>query len=232
MTRAAIMQPYFFPYVGYFQLMRAVDIVVWLDDAQFSPRSWIVRNRVMVNGSPTWYSFPVRHGSQNSTIAQARYALDHPAAADAVKTIQRAYARRRGGDRALDLASAALRSPDESVARVNAATIQDSLPLLDISVETRLASDMGATHLGGTDRILEICRILGATTYVNLPGGRHLYRHDEFARHHLGLRFIEPTFCEYPQGQPAFVSGLSILDVIACLGEEASSVTRTFSLAE
>jgi hypothetical protein len=232
MTRAAIMQPYLFPYVGYFQLLQAVDVVVWLDDAQMVPRTWIVRNRVLVNGAPRWFSLPVHHASQRATIGQSRYALDHPDAAAAVKTLKHAYGGCTGGDLAHQLGLAVLQSEDSSVASVNEAAIRRCLPALGVTVEMRHSSDTGTSFLRGSERILEICRLLGATTYVNLPGGRHIYRHEEFARHNVGLRFIQPEFRAYPQPAPSFVPGLSILDAIASLGSDTGMLTApgTFSL--
>lgn len=197
--RIAVQQPYFAPYLNYFRLMRAVDVFVFLTDVQYVRRSWMNRNRIRSNAARGWsyLTVPLAAHDQRTSIRRIRLAdpawprscrqrlantygvLDHPAL-DAV------------GDPCATLAPYLCRSTT-ALARLLGArcAIADSADL-------RLPAD-----LRGAGRLREICRRLGATEYLNLPGGRRLYGQDDLGN--TALRFVDP-----PEGE----SDLSALDTL------------------
>jgi hypothetical protein len=192
--RLAIMQPYFLPYIGYFQLMSAVDKLVLLDDVNYINRGWINRNRVAVNGEPYWLTLPLAKASQNRLINEIEI-IDDPAwKRKTMRTVELSYHNSAFANQALPLFSEILQ---ESRGRLSTflffqlRRVADYIGL-DVKIEptsTKYPKE-GRT---GQDRILDICRREGAISYVNLPGGRSLYDPQTFAEAGIKLLFIAPN---------------------------------------
>lgn len=215
--KLAVMQPYLFPYLGYFQLMRAVDRFVIYDDVTFIKQGWINGNRTLHRGSARRFSVPVEHGSSHVLISETRIhgerflhwrrkflhtlAQDY-AGAPEVRPVTALVERVLGQD-TLSVGELARRS----LTGVTTYLGLDPVPANSSAVYQN-------RHLSGEERILDICDRERADTYVNLPGGRSLYHPGAFASRGVALRFLKPTLDPYPQGGPAFVPGLSIIDVL------------------
>jgi WbqC-like protein family len=84
----SIMQPYFFPYIGYFQLAACSDIFVFHDDVQYIKGGWVNRNRILRDGQPRWLTLPVRKGASRLTIQQRQYQLDEPVTARVLRRVE------------------------------------------------------------------------------------------------------------------------------------------------
>lgn len=219
------MQPYFFPYLAYLQMLSAVDAVVFLDDAQFVPRRWINRNRIVVSGDVRWLTLPVKRASQKTAIRDVLYDLATRDNARALRGFDLEFGRLPGYDPAKALLLAAFEGK-ASVAENNIESVTMALALLGKPMQAFFrSSELGVDDLSGPDRIIALSQSVGATDYVNLPGGQSLYDERVFRSAGLALQFIAPTFPEYRQSTESFVPGLSILDVIARAGlNEASSM--------
>lgn len=188
--RISVMQPYFLPYAGYFRLMCDVDVFVVLDNVQFPRGGWVHRNRLgRSDGRLGWLTLPLCKQPLATTIQQTRLRGD---------ALTREWAGRvnafPAGRWALD--------PSRPVgdllcleSDLLALTLRRSLALcatlLGLTVPFVSASELGCDPaLTGSDRILAICRLLGATGYLNLPGGRKLYDAQEFQRSGIALEFL------------------------------------------
>lgn len=221
MTTLAIMQPYFFPYLGYFQLMAAADRFVIYDDVAYIKNGWINRNRLLLNGRPHYFTLPLRGASPNKKIHEVHVQPQATWRRKMEQTFLQAYAGAPGLGLVMDLLKATLDSvTDEQTvdeyARCSLLTVHRCLGL---TVQVEPTSRVyGNEHLRGQDRVIDICKREGATTYLNAPGGRSLYDEEHFSAEGISLGFIDPILSEYSQLKARdFVSGLSMLDLIANL---------------
>ena len=222
MKSVAIMQPYLLPYVGYFQLMESVDTFVLLDDVQYIRRGWVNRNRILLQGTPTTVSIPVAHTHRSSLINEMRIAPQAERELSKFnKSIHHAYIGRPGWQTLQPLIErlAAARGEDLILPLLEALLIEVRTRL-KLNCHLRLSSTIDHTPGKGTQRILSLVKAVGGDTYINPPGGVDLYDDKNFQDENIDLYFLKPQFPSYPQiGTTDFVSGLSILDLLAHVSE-------------
>jgi len=209
--KLAAMQPYFFPYLGYYQLAAGVDRFVFLDDAAFITRGFIHRNQILLDGRPYRFTLPVEQASQHRSIAEHRFATGF---ARFLQQLRHGYARAPFFHDVLRLVESAWESGGGNVAAVCAASVEAVFAHLGLALPAARASALGVAGRG-QERILALCRHFGAASYVNAPGGRTLYDTRAFGAAGVRLCFVQPEFPAYPQpGAAAFVPGLSMIDVL------------------
>lgn len=212
----AIMQPYFLPYLGYFQLVRAVDTFVIYDNIEFSKGGWVQRNRILLNGVDALFSLPLKKDSDYLDIRDRRLADTFPT--ERVKLLRRidaAYHRAPEHARIMPLVEACFVYESDNLfdfIRHSVQLISDHLGLTTrFVVSSTLTADR---HLKGQERVLGICREMGCRTYVNAINGQAMYDRPTFEAHGINLRFIKMHQIEYPQFDHAFIPNLSIVDVL------------------
>jgi hypothetical protein len=215
----AVMQPYFFPYLGTYQLAQAVDAFVFFDDVAFIKKGYIHRNALLGPGGPQPFTLPVRDVSQNRTIAEHSYAGDwRPFLA----TLQQLYRRAPMFDAVYPLVESVALDPDENVARKNALSFTRVFAYLGLARDWAFASRHALPPgLRAQARILALCEREGAGTYVNAAGGRALYQPEAFAAAGVALRFISNEAPPYPQGRDSFTPNLSMIDLLMHCPPEA-----------
>lgn len=212
------MQPYFFPYLGYFALMAAVDVFVAYDNVQFSRPGWINRNRILRDGSPEWWTATVADSPHTHLINQRRY-RDWPTQRERLLDLLR-QRYRKAPQRAegLALVESALPDDEDNVARCNTRLLMRLAAALDLPCRVLCASELAHDiHLRGEARVLALAAALEATDYVNAPGGRGLYTNANFEAQGIALRFVEPAPDAYRQFDHPFVPCLSIVDALMFL---------------
>lgn len=212
--RLAIMQPYFLPYIGYFQLIAAVDQFVIYDRIKYTKKGWINRNRFLLNGADAMFSLPLKKGSDALDVVDRELAPDF----DRPKLLsQFAGAYRRAPEFAptFALLERIVRHDDDNLFRFIHHSVTALCAHLGIGTPIRISSTLHFDNeLKGQDKVLAICEAAGANRYINSIGGTDLYAKHEFAVRGIELQFLKPRPFEYPQfGQP-FVPWLSILDVL------------------
>ena len=232
------MQPYLFPYLGYFQLAAAVDEFWLLDTVQFIRRGWMNRNNLLVNNQKLLFTIPVNSGSRDQLIIDKTYNRDDALKAldKLSKTILVAYKDAPYRDATLNLVrkfSLHLERTDQPVDFTTATEIalRACFDVIGLSTPIRRVSSLGLedTHTGQA-RIISVCKAIGAMEYVNMIGGHDLYKRETFAAHGIDLWFLQPVLPQYDQRTPEFESGLSILDVIAHVPPD--KIRNMLSLAE
>lgn len=227
MNSIAIMQPYFLPYLGYFQLIASVDTFVVLDDVQLTKNSWINRNRLLIAGEPRWVTAPVKKNNGSlGAIRDHDYDLTEIFWRKTKETIRQNYPRASGKDSALQLFTEWEESDVENVSISNwylTSQIMKSLGIRPERVVFSSENDLG-TGLNGQERIVRICQELGCDHYVNLPGGRGLYDSNYFEENHIRLSFIEPELVPYRQTIESFEPALSVLDFLMNVGLDSSAL--------
>lgn len=221
--RLAIMQPYFFPYVGYFQLMHAVDRFVYYDDVAFRKQGWINRNRMLVQGRPAFFTVPLEDASSFRKIYETRIAPGEDWKKKMLRSFQVSYGRAPFFTPTMSLLQRVLEQDHADIASLSRASVEAVCDHLALPT-TRVPSSAAYANadLSGVDRVLDICHREGATTYVNLPGGRDLYNADVFRERGIALCFLSPRPIDYPQSGDRFVPWLSILDVLMFNPPEAA----------
>jgi hypothetical protein len=212
---AAIMQPYFFPYIGYFQLMKAVDVFVFYDDVQYMKGGWINRNRILADGEPAWLTLPVRRASVTLPINQRHYLLDGEEISTIKQRLRTSYEKAPFYAQTFPLLSELLDFDDSNVAFFNMHLLIALAGELDINCRFVKSSELDKTpHLKGQEKVLDVCRRLGVTQYVNSIGGFDLYDPQAFAEAGMELSFLHARATDYAQAGQAHVPFLSIIDVL------------------
>lgn len=189
--KVAVMQPYFFPYIGYFQLMHAVDCFVIFDDVQYIERGWVNRNLVRLDSRAMWLTLPVRKAARHLRINERTYALDDQTRGDILRRIYACYSRSSNHAEMSALVATIMGSPESNVARFNGHLLKVIANVLGIDCTIVYASETAdCGSLRGVERILKLCRVLGATHYVNAIGGTALYDEAAFSMRGITLRFL------------------------------------------
>lgn len=210
--RVAVMQPYFFPYLGTFQLAQAVDAFVFFDDVAFIRKGYIHRNALLGQEGPQPFTIPVKDASQNRTIGEHVYAGEWKAF---LATVRQLYQRAPMFEAVYPLVESVAFDPEENVARKNALGFIRVFEYLGVEREFSLASRHALPpELRAQQRILALCERERATMYVNAAGGRALYEPSAFADAGIDLRFLAGEGRAYAQGRDAFVPNLSMIDVL------------------
>ena len=214
----ALMQPYFFPYLGYFSLMAAVDVFIAYDNVQYSRPGWINRNRILRDGAPDWLTAVVADAPHTADINQRTYRDWKTQRHSVLELLFQRYRRAPHRVDGLGLVERALSIDDDNVARCNTRLVGMLASALGLSCRIETASAIPHDReLKGVDRVLAICAEAGARTYVNSPGGLALYHAGDFAAQNMALRFVQPKPDSYLQGGSDFVSNLSIIDALMFL---------------
>lgn len=211
--KLAVMQPYFFPYVGYFQLLREVNKFVIYDDVSFIKRGWIHRNSILMNGEALRFTIPLQHASQSALIFETK--LFPGWQEKFLRTIRQAYIKAPFFETIFPLIEKVVMHKNITISELALSSIQMVHKYLALDVTIQPSSvQYGNRHLKGQDRILDICIQEKCTTYCNLPGGRNLYQIADFTIANINLLFVEPKQLVYKQFGYKFVPKLSIIDVL------------------
>ncbi len=211
--KVAIHQPYFIPYIGYWQLIDSVDLFAIADNYNYIWHGWINRNRILDDNTIRYYGITVDHASQN------RYICDHllkPIDKDLkIRQLMGFYRKAPHLEEGLALMDRMLSFEGDNLADFLYESIRMVCEYLHIDTEIVRTSDYDQDpDLRFADRIYDYCRQMGADTYHNLIGGTRLYNFEEFEAQGLKLAFVEPLPMPYPQSSESFEFGLSIIDVI------------------
>ncbi len=213
-VKLAIMQPYFLPYFGYFQLIAAVDLFVLYDDIKYTKKGWINRNRMLQNGKAVTFSLPLKGDSDYLDVRERRLAENF----DRDKLLNQfigAYRHAPHFSRTITLLEQVMRYEDTNLFGFLHHSIARTCEHLGIATEIRVSSGVAVDrNLKGQDRVLAMCGELGASTYVNAIGGMGLYSGESFREKSVELKFVRSMPFEYPQFGDEFVPWLSIIDVM------------------
>jgi hypothetical protein len=231
----AVMQPYFFPYIGYFQLVARSDLFVFYDDVQFARNSrsgWMNRNAVLLNGAPHWLTYPISKGHQLELIRERRYRAADEDRQKVRNLLTSAYRRAPNFAPVFALVEEILEFPDVRVGAFNANLVERLAQYLGLTTRFMSSSDLAYDReRKGPERILAICEALGARAYVNAIGGMELYDPVLFEARGVELRFLRPAVRPYRQFGEGFVPNLSIIDVLMfCPADEVRAMLAEHEL--
>lgn len=230
------MQPYFLPYIGYFQLINAVDTFVLLDDVNFIKRGWINRNNILLNKQAHMISIPIDKPSQNKLINETKINFTDKNKEKLIKTIHMAYSKAPMFDEVYPIIENIINNKETDLTNFLLNSFIQLSNYLGIKTEFLLSSQINKDNsLKSQYRIIEICEKLNTKTYINLPGGKSLYDKESFLKEKIELRFIMPNIDNvvYKQFNNDFIENLSFLDIIMFNDrKKALSFLQEYSLSE
>jgi len=210
--KLGIMQPYFLPYIGYFQLIKAVDKYVIADDMNYIKQGWINRNNFLLNGQPFMFHLPLINASINKRINEIHVVENQ---SKLLKTIEVNYRKSPHFNQVFPMIEDIIRHEDKNLARYVGNSIIKIAGYLQIDTEFIYNSDHECEQtLKGQERLISNCLIYGAKTYINAIGGTELYDKEAFKKVGIDLLFLKTQPIEYKQLKNLFVPNLSILDVL------------------
>jgi len=239
--KIAIMQPYVFPYIGYFQLIHAADVFVFYDDVNYINKGWINRNRILLNGEDYLFTIPCKEASQNKLIKDIDLQDDKKSLDKLLATIRVAYAKAPYFNDVFPLIEGTLLAQGIMVLPQQLPTsafpgLSYEVPVLEntasisglcISSVVNICNYLGLQRtfkissmeynnreLKKADRLIDICKLEGIKHYINPSGGKEIYTKEYYSERGIDLSFLIPNRVEYPQFNNAFVPWLSIIDVL------------------
>ncbi len=213
--KLAIMQPYLFPYIGYFQLVAAVDKFVFYDDVNFIKNGWINRNRLLISGDVRYLTIPLSGASPFVKINQIRIMANGAWRKKMSAAVRQSYAKAPHFDVIYNLLSEILFNDENYISDIAKQSIMAVSNYLGLKTHFVMSSSCyGNSDLSGERRIIDICCKEKACQYYNLPGGKVLYNYDLFKSNAITLCFIEPCLKTYRQLSEKFYPDLSIIDVL------------------
>ncbi len=212
--KIAVIQSYWFPYIGYWQLIHAVDVFVIYDNIQYTKKGWINRNRFLLNGSDCLFTLPLKKGSDFLDVCEREIA-DTFEREGLLRKITNAYRKAPYANTVLPLLREWLYHDDTNLFRYILATVRGVCGYLGIDTRIVISSTLAIDHsLRAAEKVKAICGALHSDTYINAIGGQGLYSKDDFARRNIDLKFIMTREIRYPQFGAEFVPWLSIIDIM------------------
>ena len=213
--KLAIMQPYFFPYVGYWQLINAVDKYIIYDDVNFIKGGWINRNKILMNGEDKQINLQMHNASPNKLINEVEVLGNIVYNKKLLKTLESNYGKAPYFSDAFPVINNIITLEEKNLAKYLESSIRLVCKYLSINTEILVSSEIKKNNeLRGQDKVIEICKILEADEYINAIGGQDIYSREDFDAQRILLRFLKTGKIIYRQLMNDFVPNLSIIDVM------------------
>lgn len=213
--KIAIMQPYFFPYIGYFQLINAVEKFIIYDDVNYMKKGWINRNNILVNSSPSLFTIPLQRASQNRLIKDICVSDENSWREKLIKTIELNYKKAPFFVDVFPLIKKIILFDEKKISKLILFSLKEINRYLNIkSIIVETSDIYNNQYLKAQERIIDICKKEHATQYLNPIGGLEMYSEEVFAQNGIKLNFLKVNPIVYKQFNNEFVSWLSILDVL------------------
>lgn len=223
MSRVVVVeQPNYIPWIGYFDLIAQSDVWVWYDDVQYTKRDWRNRNRVAGEGEPVWLTIPVRtRGRYEQKILEVEIDRERPWEHKHLETLRHCYREAPAFEEVFAIVRKTLEAGHERLADLTIELNEELCRFLGL--RTRFLRSSGMEVQGDRqERLLEICRRLGAGVYLSGPAARSYLTPEPFHREGLELRYIVYDYPPYERGGRPFIPRLSILDPLFWLGPEGT----------
>lgn len=212
------MQPYVFPYIGYFQLIKSVDVFVFYDDVNFIKQGWINRNRILVSGNELVFTIPIKDASSFVTIRETKVneALFIKWRGKFLRTMKQSYKKAPYFEKVYPLITEILEKDFSSISDLATESIIKISAYLDLKTRFEYSSEkyQDTKVLERESRLVELIKRNDSDSYINPIGGQELYTKKSFAQHGIQLNFIKSKPVFYEQFENEFVPWLSIIDVI------------------
>jgi len=219
------MQPYFFPYVGYFQLMNIVDEFVVYDNIQYTKKGWINRNRILVNGKEQFLTIPLKKGSDFLHVKERKLSENWVSDRNhIINRIKASYSKAPFFKDIFPLIEDCLMYKNNNLFDFVFYSITSIKNYLNISTKLIISSNLSIDHnLKSEEKVISICKLKNASIYINPIGGQLLYSSKIFNENGITLSFLKANFFEYRQFNNTFIPFLSIIDVLMFNSKELAT---------
>ena len=216
MKKLAIMQPYIFPYIGYFQLIKAVDEFVIYDNIEFTKKGWINRNRILVNGVDAYISLPLKKDSDYLHVKDRFLAVTWDIERKKMlNRITESYRKAPYFKETYEVLEKCILYEDRNLFKFILHSVQTLMQYLNIETNLVVSSSISIDHqLKSDEKVMAICKARGADIYINPIGGLELYDKESFKKNNLELHFQKTNSIAYAQFNNVFIPWLSIIDVM------------------
>jgi hypothetical protein len=210
------MQPYVFPYIGYFHLIEATDKIVFYDDVSYINRGWINRNRILLNNKDFLFTIPISNASQNKRINEIKPLIDNKFKNKFYTQLEIAYKNAPYYFEVKELIYFVLNEQYNNIADLAIKSITTIYDYLEKEINWTKSSVCSpfSNGLDRSDRLIQISKELGCTVYINSNGGQKIYDKEYFKNQGVQLNFIESKKVEYKQFKNDFIPWLSIIDIL------------------
>lgn len=208
------MQPYFMPYIGYWQLLAAVDEFILYDNIQYTKKGWINRNRFLQNHGDALFTLPLKKDSNFLNIVDRTLSDDFDRQ-KLLRSFETAYRKAPFFRSAFPVLSLIVLSQHSNLFEYLHHSICVTAKYLEIKTPIRISSTLSIDHsLKSENKVISLCQAMKAKTYINTMGGIALYSKSEFTRNGIDLKFLKTKPITYQQVGNNFVDCLSIIDVM------------------
>jgi len=206
------MQPYLFPYIGYWQLINAVDVFVIFDDVSYIKKGYINRNSILLNGQGQRITLELIGASQNKLINEIEIRGNSK---KILRTIELSYSKAPYFKEIFPIIEEILNQEEKNLAKFIGYSLEKISNYLKIDTKFLYSSSIKKDNsLKAQNKILDICSKLDAKNYINTIGGVNLYDEDRFKKEGIDLNFLKAKIINYQQFKDEFISHLSIIDVL------------------
>lgn len=227
--KVAVMQPYIFPYIGYYQLVNAVNTFVFYDDVTYIKNGYINRNFILSNGVKNRFTISLNQASSNKLINDINC---HNNVKKTIKTIQQSYSKAPNFSSVMSIVEKVLMSENRNVAHIASQSIVAVFEYLGIKREFVSSSELDYDrNLDAAEKLVSICELYESSHYINSIGGKELYTKEYFYNKGIKLEFIEKQKVSYQQNNNEFIDNLSMIDVLMwCSKEEVISLLKEYKI--
>ena len=213
--KITIMQPYFLPYLGYFQLINIADKFVVYDNVQYIKRGWINRNRYLLNNKDNYFIIPVKKFSHQQKIIEINISKNY----DREKMLRKfynAYNKAPYFEETYKLLTEIIKFPSQNLSEYTFFSISTICKYLNIKTKILISSKINYNHkLKSENKVIDICNSLNGTIYINPEGGKKIYKKENFKKFKLNLKFLYTEDFKYKQfDEKTFIPKLSIVDIL------------------
>jgi hypothetical protein len=231
----AIMQPYLFPYLGYYQLVNTVDEFVFFNDVNFIKKGWINRNQLLAKNETWTFTIPLIGASQNKLICDTQIMDRKEWQPKLFKSIEMSYAKAPFYNEVMSVLNNTIAADFDTIDKMAASSISEVFVYLGVAKKFHFSSELNYDRTGGgSDKIMSICKLLKTTGYINPENGKGLYSQSEFKANDLQLQFIQKSTVSYSQFEhKEFKDNLSMLDVLMHNSkEQISNLLNQYTLTD
>lgn len=229
--KMGLMQPYFMPYIGYWQRINAVDVHVIYDDVNYIKNGWMNHNRILYQGEIKYFTIPLKGASPNKRINEVKVDTSSRIQGKMLKTLEYAYKKAAHFTEGMSVLEPIIKSADDNLATYLEFQLRSLSGYMGIETKFVMSSSIKKDNsLKGKDKVIEICQKENAQIYVNASTGEHLYDKGDFRDHGIELIFIKDAgTVQYKQLSREFVSALSIIDILMnCSKGEISKLLNDY----
>jgi len=214
----SIMQPYFLPYVGYWQLINLSDEFVILDDVNYRNRSWITRNKILENNQSKLINLQLVKASQNKKINEI---LIFGKKEKCFNIISNSYKKAPYYNSVISMLEKIIMNSELNLSKYLTYSIRLINEFLDLKATVTLSSNLkNSNNLSGEERIINICKSMNAGEYINVLSGSNLYDKSKFLDNSIRLKFLNTDIKPYNQNVKNFIPNLSIVDLLMFLPKD------------